>query len=245
MATSTDSTQNQTELDYMKDSYLFDSQAVVRQCETVDGGKFQITLDRTIFHPQGGGQPYDVGTISNDDAVFNVNEVRMNPQGIVIHTGEYEHGTLAPGQTVNLHVDEARRRLNCRLHSAGHLLDVAVRNAELSLVPGKGYHFIDAPYVEYDGKIEPALRESSLNRIQIELKKLLTIPFPVKVIFENTDNGDPITYSVKRQVSIADGYTCPCGGTHVHNIRDIGNVEVTKLRVQGPKTRISYKLETN
>ena len=48
-------------------------------------------------------------------------------------------------------IDENKRRLYARLHSAGHLLDVAVSNIGLSWQPGKGYHFPDSPYVEYIG----------------------------------------------------------------------------------------------
>jgi Ser-tRNA(Ala) deacylase AlaX len=48
-------------------------------------------------------------------------------------------------------IDEAVRKLNARLHSAGHLLDVAVSRLKLDWKAGKGYHFQDSPYVEYVG----------------------------------------------------------------------------------------------
>ena len=61
------------------------------------------------------------------------------------------------GLAVGCKVDEKNRRLCARIHSAGHLLDVAVHDLGFRWRPGKGYHFPDGPYVEYamsdDGRI--------------------------------------------------------------------------------------------
>lgn len=48
-------------------------------------------------------------------------------------------------------VDEEKRRLYARVHSAGHLLDIAVNQLGYQWVPGKGYHFPTGAYVEYQG----------------------------------------------------------------------------------------------
>ena len=48
-------------------------------------------------------------------------------------------------------MNEEKRRLYARLHSAGHMLDIVVKNLKLGWIPGKGYHFPDGPYVEYNG----------------------------------------------------------------------------------------------
>jgi Ser-tRNA(Ala) deacylase AlaX len=36
---------------------------------------------------------------------------------------------------------------------------------------------------------------------------------------------------------------CPCGGTHVKNISEIGTVKIRKLQVKGQTTRISYEIQ--
>jgi len=36
---------------------------------------------------------------------------------------------------------------------------------------------------------------------------------------------------------------CPCGGTHCKNIREIGEVEVTKILKKGKNTRVSYTVK--
>jgi Ser-tRNA(Ala) deacylase AlaX len=51
-------------------------------------------------------------------------------------------------------VDGEFRKTNARIHSAGHLLDVAMNRAgKTELKPGKGYHFVEGPYVEYIGVV--------------------------------------------------------------------------------------------
>lgn len=40
-----------------------------------------------------------------------------------------------------------------RVHSAGHLLDIAMRRIGFMNKPGKGYHFPSGAYVEYIGKM--------------------------------------------------------------------------------------------
>lgn len=73
---------------------------------------------------------------------------------------EFDHNiieiqaALQESQTIDQFVDEVDRRLFARIHSAGHLLDIAVKKIGLAWKPGKGYHFADSPYVEYIGSAE-------------------------------------------------------------------------------------------
>ena len=81
--------------------------------------------------------------------------------------GDAPGSLLSAGDTVECRVDADRRMRNARTHTAGHLLDTAmlrVGNAVAGavLVPSKGYHFPDSPYVEYIGKLDPAKKERCL-----------------------------------------------------------------------------------
>lgn len=40
-------------------------QANIMSCLAEPDGRYAITLDRTLFHPQGGGQPSDAGWIGD------------------------------------------------------------------------------------------------------------------------------------------------------------------------------------
>ena len=54
-----------------------------------------------------------------------------------------------------MEIDGEFRAMNARIHSAGHLLDMAMNRAgRTDLKPGKGYHFVEGPYVEYIGNVD-------------------------------------------------------------------------------------------
>ena len=62
---------------------------------------------------------------------------------------------------------EAENRFdNARIHSAGHLIDIAINRAGRSdLKPSKGYHYPEGPYVEYIGDVEEKDRESLAEQL--------------------------------------------------------------------------------
>ena len=47
---------------YYQDSFLREFSASVLRCETA-GDVWKVTLDRTAFYPEGGGQPADHGVL--------------------------------------------------------------------------------------------------------------------------------------------------------------------------------------
>jgi Ser-tRNA(Ala) deacylase AlaX len=145
-----------TELRYLTDPYLFEEEARIRDIQDQEQGQALI-LDRTIFHPQGGGQPADRGWIEGENGKFEVQDVGLNEDGEVLHFGGFVDGGFQNDENVELKIDAERRKLHAQLHTAGHILDHAVEKAGIEgLQPGKGFHFPDGPYVEYEGSLEDA-----------------------------------------------------------------------------------------
>jgi Ser-tRNA(Ala) deacylase AlaX len=135
-----------------------------------------------VFHPQGGGQPSDTGLIvfSGSDLKFSVQDVRSK-DGIVLHYGVFEGSNpesgidSEKGKEVYLTVDESRRKLNSRLHSAGHLLDMCMQKVGLGhLEPGKGYHFPDGPFVEYKGSVPQEEFQVKQKELEAEANELIS-----------------------------------------------------------------------
>merc|ERR1712232_1253726 len=128
---------------------------------------------------------------------------------------------------VNCRIDEKVRRINARVHSAGHLLDRAAKDLDLKWIPGKGYHFAEGPYVEYvlnddSRKIDTKKagdKEKLIEQLQGAIDGLVGAGGAVLVQYK----------SDVRHVEMA-GEECPCGGTHVKNITEIGKVEVKALK---------------
>lgn len=124
-----------------------------------------LQTEQTIFHPQGGGQPSDKGTMATDDkrAVFNVSLVRqaVSSADTILHAGSVGADTslidhFQPGTRVQQDIDSVARDLHSRIHTAGHLIGFAVhalREQIGSVGEGKASHYPGAASVEFIGKI--------------------------------------------------------------------------------------------
>ncbi|MBI3963804.1 MAG: hypothetical protein HY341_02280 [Candidatus Kerfeldbacteria bacterium] len=235
-----------TDLLYLHDMGTLSLDAHVVGMETA-GGQSVIILDQTVFYPQGGGQPYDQGTIESTDGTFRVEEVRF-VDGIVRHIGSYTTGGFSDGQTVACSVDPERRRLHSRIHSAGHLVDMAVHALALPWKPGKGYHFPDGPYVEYEGSLDTMVVEQLKRHLEETMDRFVKEALPVTVQFLPRDQMVPVCAFVPdniptnkpSRVVVFGTFGVPCGGTHVHTLADLGMVSIRKIKQRGATVRVGY-----
>jgi len=110
------------------------------------------------------------------------------------------------------------------------------------------YHYPDGPYVEYTGKIPAEKREEVQKNLEAEANRLVATSGPVGVEMALPNRvtemvGSFPDYLPKdseaRMINVG-GVWCPCGGTHVSKLSQIGAIKITKIRVQKDKTRISY-----
>jgi Ser-tRNA(Ala) deacylase AlaX len=235
-----------TELSYLDDSEIYESTAKVESLTTSDDGTVSIVLDRTIFYPQGGGQPTDHGEIETSDGTANITRVSFM-DGIVFHAGEIVNGTISPNTHATLRIDENRRRLHARLHTGGHVIMTAV-DSMLRLPAIKGYHFPDGPYVEFSGTVTPERRESLASDIQQEVDRLVAEDFIVTARFDSVDNlraanvyiPAEIPAGKPTRVVVTAGYQSPCGGTHVKSLGELKGLSVKGVKAKSGKTRVSY-----
>ncbi|KAK8048904.1 putative alanyl-tRNA synthetase [Apiospora phragmitis] len=147
-----------------------------------------VVTEQTIFHPQGGGQPSDVGSMesgSGSGVRFSVSAVRMSAasEGEVLHFGQFllpgnENGAnntkptttfFQPGETVTQTIDAEKRLLYSRYHTAGHVLGAAVRRLLEHEVAGfdelKASHFPAAAACEFAGLIDGQWKEAIQRRV--------------------------------------------------------------------------------
>ena len=255
-------------------------------------GDYKLILSQTIFHPQGGGQPSDVGYISTIDNnsheihdneknsitivtphyLFQVNHVQYNPLTERIEhignilTGNYELWQSFIHQNMKLEIDSEKRRLYQRLHSFGHLIDAAIQRLGYwnQLTVGKGYHFPDGPYVEYQINSDDFIRELDdpqntqefLSLLIFEIQNLITEGMESKFVIISEEEAHTLlsesvisssfpatspseNSKLIRVVTIA-GSSCPCGGTHVQNTIELDGLQVTKIRKKKKTLKISY-----
>jgi len=244
-------TNTKTKLDYWNDTYLFTTTAKVLDIIDVpEKSEKAVILSNTIFYPQGGGQPSDIGTIENNGQCFKVTSLKSD-KGIIAHYGKFLDGEFGIGDIVTLVIDKGTRMIHARLHSAGHLLDVAIINLGLKWIPGKGYHFPAGPYVEYSGELSNDKKNTIQEQIQNQIDVLIGGRNKVKAEMVGYENiaekcGTipeylPLGLSA-RVVTVAGNIGCPCGGTHVKDIADIGPFKITKITAKKSIIRVSYKL---
>lgn len=219
-------------------------------------GATRIKLERTVFYPQGGGQPSDIGVIYSPLARFQVKAAETDKaDDNVWHIGDFEgDARFAEGDEVTAAVDEPTRRLHARLHSGGHLIDMAVGLMGLALKPSKGVHFPGNCAVEYFGNIETAERDAvmtRLNDMMAQIERDTAEPVDVhtytyeeaKAAIEMPDYlpaGRPVRYV--RLAPTDKG--SPCGGTHVKHVSEVGPIRITKIQKKGKSLRLSYEVSS-
>ncbi|MCW1908363.1 MAG: alanine--tRNA ligase-related protein [Candidatus Saccharibacteria bacterium] len=238
-----------TKLLYMEDMQALTCDAYVTRSERKDD-KQVVYLDQTVFYPQGGGQPFDTGVIATDYTKFVVEEVRY-ADGEVLHIGHYEGQPFMQGEDVTCAINEERRRLNTRLHSGGHLLDMAVNELGYSWIPGKGYHFPDGPYVEYQADLGEETHEAVTEKLNRQMADILTRGIQTEIRFMPKEEMSTYCRHVPEylpagkpsRIVLYGEFGVPCGGTHVAKLADIGSVTIRKIKGQTGTIRVSYEIQ--
>jgi len=200
-----------------------DMRGEARITALLDGEKKIVRLARTLFHPQGGGQRADQGTIAGRPVL----DVRHAPEDEVDHVVASLDG-LNVGETVPLNVDAVRRHLHARLHSAGHLIADAGALVAPGLHGKAGHHWPNEARVEFDGQVcdIPAFTAA----LDAKLRDLIARDLPVAVARDAQDT---------RGVTIC-GAAVPCGGTHVAHLGEIEAITIRRVQQKGGGVRVSY-----
>ena len=221
--------------------YTRDADAVVTAL-TPDGG---IVLDRSLFYPQGGGQPGDSGTLAWDgQRIAITNAVKGDGEAIVLVPAE---GAALPavGQSVTQTLDWDRRHRHMRIHTALHLLSVVIPLPVSggAITAEKGRLDFDMPEAPEDkAALEAKLndliaRDLAVTESWITDAELQANPGLVKTM----SVMPPVGAGKVRLIRIGQGDDQidlqPCGGTHVARTAEIGHVTLGKIEKKGRQNR--------
>jgi alanyl-tRNA synthetase len=235
-----------TEELFLKDAYLRESDARITGVELLKGSKAYIELDKTIFHPLGGGQPSDEGTILSGNMRFRVKKaIRQNRQ--IRHWGRIEAGEPGVGEVVKCVLDWEKRYLVMRLHTAGHILDYAMLKLYGRLVETvDAYHGPPEAYLVY--KVaqppDPAELERVANRV-VEAGLAVQVKFVPRDMLEEAIYNAPNLSRLPvleeyRIVEIEGVNSMPCSGTHVKNTLEVGFIRITSMVSEIGGIRVGY-----
>jgi len=192
----------------------------VLRCSPTQDGQYEVILSATLFHPQGGGQPSDLGTIGAAK-VLRV----MQVGDAIVH---FTDGPVALGERM-IEVAAAPRRHHAQLHSAGHLLGYCGEQAGWLAV--KAHHWPHEARVVFEAIGVSA--SPTAEAIQAQVNRLIEADLPRQI----TQVDD------RRLVGFGHLPATSCGGTHVVSTGSIGKIKVLKIKEKKGQLSIHYDLE--
>ena len=204
---------------FYEDPFLVEFTARVLSC-IPDKGSFAVTLDRTAFYPEGGGQSADHGTLGGA-AVTDVRE----KEGEVIHTCDR---ALPVGETVAGAIDFARRFDLMQQHSGEHIVSGILcgrHNCD-----NVGFHIgHDLVTIDFNTQLTP----EELREIETLANRYVWEDHPIEVSWPEPEVLAALPYRSKkaltgavRIVTFPGADCCACCGTHVRRSGQVGMIKL-------------------
>ena len=207
-------------------------EAEVKSCLKTEKG-YQIILDRTLFYPEGGGQPADNGIICNAE-IYDV----QDSNGEVVH---YSDKPLEVGAKVKGSVDMDRRHRLMQQHSGEHIVSGLIHNK--FGYDNVGFHMgSDCITIDFNG----TLTEQDLDGIEKEANEIIYRDFETHIFYPSSEELARLAYRSKKElegdvriVSFAECDTCACCGLHVVRTGEIGIIKIIGFQKYKGGTRVS------
>ncbi|PSP55991.1 alanyl-tRNA editing protein [Halobacteriales archaeon QS_1_67_19] len=234
--------------------YLPDEDGVTEfETAVAEATEDYVVLEGTYFYPEGGGQPADRGELSWDGGRARVTDVRKN-HGDVRHYVEDATGELPEsGQRVRGEIDAERRANHRRMHTAQHVVSRVVLDGYGATTAGNQIRAdrsrIDFEPAEFSADDVAVIERKSNEVIERDLA-VTKAERPREEVEARTEEGRALLDLIPdhvdplRVVEIEDFDYCPCGGTHVDSLGEIGRVRITDRESKGEGTeRIEFELD--
>ncbi|MFC7074129.1 alanyl-tRNA editing protein [Halovenus rubra] len=211
-----------------------------------------IILDSTYFYPEGGGQPPDHGTLSWDGGQASITDARKNHGDVRHYIDSFSGDLPAKGTSVEGEIDAKRRENLRRMHTAQHVLSRIVLDEYDATTAGNQIQpdrsRIDFEPAEFD--TEDIDRIERLSNEAIDQDYGVTkANRPREEVEREVDEGRallnliPDSVDPLRVVEIEAFDMCPCGGTHVDSLGDVGHIDIINRTSKGEDVdRIEFVL---
>jgi len=225
-----------TEELFRADAYLQDCAATVLAVD-----QRCVVLDRTVFYPEGGGQPGDRGSLSTADGrAFEIATTRKDAALGLCHVLADDADVPAVGARVTATIDWTLRHRHMRMHTCLHLL--------CSLIPHPvtgGAIAADRGRLDFDmgegidrEAIERALNELVAADRAVTYRWITDEEMHANMDLVRTMSVRPPLGSGRVRLVDVDGVDLqPCGGTHVARSGEIGRVQLGKVENKGKHNR--------
>lgn len=226
-----------TELLFRDDAYATEFEA-----EVMSAAPGRVVLDRTLFYPEGGGQPGDTGLLTLPDGrEFQVGDTRKGEQpGSVAHLLADAAVELVPGTRVAGRIDWQRRHRLMRMHTCLHLLSAVIIAPVTGGAVGDGYGRLDFDLPESPDQAEVQQKLDALIRqdAPVSFRWITDAELDAQPELVKTLSVQPPRGAGKVRLVQVQGIDLqPCGGTHVARIGEIGEVRIAKVEKKGKQNR--------
>ncbi|UCG70895.1 MAG: alanine--tRNA ligase [Thermoplasmata archaeon] len=229
--------------------FLYYEPSNLKECDAVvlHSDENEVVLDATVFYPEGGGQPCDLGTITTSEKTVKVVDVQRH-QDVVVHTID---GIIPKGEMVHCTVDWDRRMALTRHQSGTHIIlgsarmvlgghvwqSGAQKGVDQSRLDISHYEKISEEDIE---KIELIANETILKNIPIEKVWMDRGEAERQYGFRLYQGGVPVGKKI-RVVRIGDFDVEACAGTHLRQTNEEGMIKILKTeRIQDGVERIIF-----
>ena len=213
--------------------------AIVRDDELLssaeEGDEVEIVLAKTPFYGEVGGQVGDTGWLSRDGTKIQVADAVHPIPDTIAHKCKVVKGSISPGDSVRVEVDEERRRRIAANHTATHILQSALRQVLGGHVAQSG-SLVAQDRLRFDFNHYEAVSPEDLKEVERLVNQRIRQNTPVTLaemtLQEAKDKGATALFGEKygdvvRVVQLGDYSMELCGGTHLEAAGEIGEFKIT------------------
>ena len=199
-----------------------------------EGDNGSILVSETSFYATMGGQCGDTGVIKSATGEFIVKDTAKVVGGKIAHIGYVANGEFNVNDKVTMSVDEDRRALTCKNHSATHLLQKALKLVLGGHVEQAG-SYVAQDRLRFDFTHNQAMSKEEIAKVEAivnsEIEKDLVVDTAEMSIEDAKKSGAMALFGEKygdtvRVVSMGEFSKELCGGTHVPNTGVIGTFKI-------------------
>ena len=206
-----------------------------------------ISLDRTCFYAESGGQVSDTGMIIGDSFKARVVDVFKAPNGQHIHKVRLLDGIIHEGDQAEAILDkDKRKRTECN-HSSVHILQYSLQQVVSNTIKQAG-SYVDGDKLRFDFTYSGKMTDEKLLEVEEFANNMISenliVSTEIMPLEKAKEIGAMALFSEKykdevRVVKIGKSIEL-CGGTHTSNTNQIGRLAIYNCESKGSNI---YRIE--